>query len=87
MRLRRMQVRRSSVGLSLAGNAIECLTITNHASASAGPAKKGVIISGRVHPGESNASFVVKVRVRICAACASVVAVPVASRVVTLLAD
>ena len=31
-----VQVRRSSAGLSLAGNTIECLTITNHASPSTG---------------------------------------------------
>jgi len=47
---------------TLAGNVCHLLTITNYGSTShaAMTARKGVVISARVHPGESNASWMMK---------------------------
>uniref|UniRef100_UPI00398F77BA cytosolic carboxypeptidase 2 n=1 Tax=Pristiophorus japonicus TaxID=55135 RepID=UPI00398F77BA len=44
---------------SLAGNTVHVLTVTSPTSnQEAGPAKKAVVVTARVHPGETNASWV-----------------------------
>lgn len=46
---------------SLAGNTVYLLTITNPSqSAMAGAAKKAIILTARVHPGETNSSWVMR---------------------------
>ena len=45
---------------SLAGNYIYMLTITNPTTASVQQTKKGVVVTARVHPGETNASWMMK---------------------------
>lgn len=54
-------VRRNTLCKTLAGNKCEYLTITSKTNdEDEQKQKKGVIISGRVHPGESNASWMMK---------------------------
>lgn len=56
-------VTRNTLCRTLAGNKCEYLTITsrrNGAPSEHLPKKKGVVISGRVHPGEANASWMMK---------------------------
>jgi hypothetical protein len=58
---RRNRFRRRVLCQTLAGNNCDLLTITSFAcDAEALKARKGVVISGRVHPGESNASWMMK---------------------------
>lgn len=57
-------VTRNTLCRTIAGNKCEYLTITSRRSGepsfSQMPKKKGVVITGRVHPGESNASWMMK---------------------------
>ena len=54
-------IRRTSLCKTLAGNNLEMLIITNFNSSQDAIAKrKCVILSARVHPGESNSSFVME---------------------------
>lgn len=54
-------IRRTSLCKTLAGNNLDMLIITNFTSSQDAIAKrKCVILSGRVHPGESNSSFVME---------------------------
>ncbi|KAG1662144.1 hypothetical protein FOA52_011017 [Chlamydomonas sp. UWO 241] len=53
-------VKREALCSSLAGNVVDVLTITSPGSAEAVRRRRGVIISSRVHPGESNASWMMK---------------------------
>ena len=54
-------IRRTSLCKTLAGNNLEMLIITNFISSQDNIARrKCVILTGRVHPGESNSSFVVE---------------------------
>ncbi len=54
-------VKCKSIGESLAGNDIQCLTVTNFKSSpEAIRARRGVLLSARVHPGESNSSYMMK---------------------------
>lgn len=54
--------RRRTLCQTLAGNTVELLTITSFtAQPEAMRSRKGVVISARVHPGESNSSFVMQV--------------------------
>lgn len=58
---RRNRFRRRTLCQTLAGNSCDLLTITSFAcDPEALKARKGVVISGRVHPGESNASWMMK---------------------------
>ncbi len=53
------KIRRTILCKSLAGNDIEMLIVTNFTSAPEDIAvRKAIILTSRVHPGESNASFV-----------------------------
>mmetsp|Transcript_86716 Transcript_86716/g.260334 ORF Transcript_86716/g.260334 Transcript_86716/m.260334 type:complete len:496 (-) Transcript_86716:75-1562(-) len=53
--------RRRTLCETLAGNTVEVLTVTSFtAEPEALKARKGVVISARVHPGESNASFMMQ---------------------------
>lgn len=59
--LRARHVRRQRLALTIAGNECEMLWVTDHASpAEAVNARPVVAISARVHPGESNASWVMQ---------------------------
>ncbi|GIL75186.1 hypothetical protein Vretimale_7859 [Volvox reticuliferus] len=59
--LRRHQLRRETLATSLAGNAVDVLTITSPTDdPEALKRRKGVVVSARVHPGESNASWMMK---------------------------
>lgn len=69
LHLRRLQssaaiarrLRRRSLCTSLAGNRVEVLTITSFTSSAEELAsRKGVFISARVHPGETNASYMME---------------------------
>ena len=61
--LRARHVRRQRLALTIAGNECEMLWVTDHASpAEAVNARPVVALSARVHPGESNASWVMQVR-------------------------
>ncbi|GMR52302.1 hypothetical protein PMAYCL1PPCAC_22497 [Pristionchus mayeri] len=51
-------VRRDEIGQSLAGNPLQLLTITGTGSASEVAERDTVVFSARVHPGESNASWI-----------------------------
>ena len=54
-------IRRTSLCKTLAGNNLEMLIITNFMSSQDAIAKrKCIILSGRVHPGESNSSYVME---------------------------
>ena len=50
---------RAELCTSIAGNICECITITNRSTEmnSSGPLKPAIIISSRIHPGESNSSY------------------------------
>lgn len=53
------KIRRTILCKSLAGNDIEMLIVTNFTSAPEDIAvRKAIILTSRVHPGESNASYV-----------------------------
>ncbi|EFJ49798.1 hypothetical protein VOLCADRAFT_59220 [Volvox carteri f. nagariensis] len=59
--LRRHQLRRESLATSLAGNVVDVLTITSPTDdPEALKRRRGVVVSARVHPGESNASWMMK---------------------------
>lgn len=59
--LRARHVRRQRLALTIAGNECEMLWITDHASpAEAVNARPVVALSARVHPGESNASWMMQ---------------------------
>jgi hypothetical protein len=54
-------LRRSTLCKTLAGNILDMLIITNFRSSQDNIAKrKCIILTGRVHPGESNASYIVE---------------------------
>jgi murein tripeptide amidase MpaA len=54
-------VRRASLGRTLAGNQLELLIVTNFNCPEDQIAKrKCVILTSRVHPGESNSSFIIE---------------------------
>ena len=54
-------LRRASLCKTLAGNSLEMLIITNFQSSQDHIAKrKCIILTGRVHPGESNSSYVME---------------------------
>ena len=54
--------RRRTLCHTLAGNSVDLLTITSFtADPEALMSRKGVVLSGRVHPGESNSSFMMQV--------------------------
>lgn len=58
---RRKLFRRRTLCQSLAGNNVDLLTITSFScDPQALKNRKGVVVTGRVHPGESNSSFLVK---------------------------
>jgi len=55
------KVRKTVLCKSLAGNDVDMLIVTNFASAPEEIAiRKAVILTARVHPGESNASYMMK---------------------------
>ena len=59
--LRARHVRRQRLALTIAGNECEMLWVTDHASpAEAVNARPVVALSARVHPGESNASWMMQ---------------------------
>ena len=51
---------RSTLCKTLAGNKVDLITITEKAPALEVAKRKGVVVTARVHPGESNSSFVMK---------------------------
>eukprot|EP00698_Gefionella_okellyi_P012506 TRINITY_DN3376_c0_g1_i1.p1 TRINITY_DN3376_c0_g1~~TRINITY_DN3376_c0_g1_i1.p1 ORF type:complete len:976 (-),score=156.11 TRINITY_DN3376_c0_g1_i1:4-2508(-) len=58
---RKTRFRRRTLCQSLAGNNVDLLTITSFAcDPEALRARKGIVITSRVHPGESNASWMMK---------------------------
>ena len=58
----RKRFRRRVLCHTLAGNEVELLTITSFtADPEALKSRKGVVLSARVHPGESNSSFMMQV--------------------------
>jgi len=53
-------VSRNTLCRTIAGNKCEYLTITNRVPIEVDKKKQGVVISARIHPGESNASWMMK---------------------------
>ena len=53
-------VSRNLLCRTIAGNKCEYLTITNRTTVENDQKKKGVVITSRIHPGESNASWMMK---------------------------
>jgi hypothetical protein len=53
-------VSRNTLCRTIAGNKCEYLTITNRVPFEVDQKKEGVVISARIHPGESNASWMMK---------------------------
>lgn len=53
-------VTRNTLCRTIAGNKCEYLTITNRVPIEQDKKKEGVVLSARIHPGESNASFMMK---------------------------
>ena len=51
---------RSTLCKTLAGNKVDLITITEKAPALEVAKRKGVVVTARVHPGESNSSYVMK---------------------------
>jgi murein tripeptide amidase MpaA len=45
---------------TISGNKLDCVTITGPGSTAEVSERQGVVITARVHPGESNSSFVMK---------------------------
>jgi len=57
----RSKIRKTEICKSLAGNSVDLVIITNFASSDLEiSGRPAVIITGRVHPGESNSSFIVQ---------------------------
>jgi cytosolic carboxypeptidase protein 2/3 len=54
---RKKFIRRRELCLTVAGNKCETLVVTNHEESSQFRTRKGIVITGRVHPGENMASF------------------------------
>lgn len=55
------KIRKTEIAKSLAGNSVDLVIITNFTSSDEEIAvREAVVISGRVHPGETNSSFVVQ---------------------------
>jgi len=55
------RLKRTQMCRTIAGNSVEMLIITNLDSSQDDIAERGaIIVSSRVHPGESNASFIVE---------------------------
>ena len=59
-KLKLSYVSRNLLCRTLAGNKCEYLTITNRLTYEEDKKKQGVVISSRIHPGESNASWMMK---------------------------
>jgi hypothetical protein len=53
-------VTRNVLCRTIAGNKCEYLTITNRVPYEVDKKKEGVVITGRIHPGESNSSYMMK---------------------------
>jgi murein tripeptide amidase MpaA len=53
-------VTRNTLCRTIAGNRCEYLTITNRCTYEVDQKKEGVVITARIHPGESNSSFMMK---------------------------
>ena len=62
--LRAARMQRSVLARTLAGNAVDLLSVSSapgeHGSGSKGRGRRAVVISARVHPGESNASLMMQ---------------------------
>lgn len=58
---RRQTFRRRTFCQTLAGNGVDLLTISDFENPKGMKSRKGVVVTARVHPGESNASWVMKV--------------------------
>ena len=55
------KIRKTELWKSLAGNSLDLVIITNfHSSEQDISNRDAVIITGRIHPGETNASFIVE---------------------------
>lgn len=59
-RQRSANVQRSLLCKTIAGNRVDLLTITEKGTPAEIAKRKGIILTARVHPGESNSSFVMK---------------------------
>lgn len=53
-------VSKQTLCTTLGGNKVEVLTVTEKGSPEEIKKRKGVVITARIHPGESNTSFVMK---------------------------